>query len=138
MHIEDHTTSVSRSLIDKFVFNEPSAKPNIPATVGTHLVKSGMKLCAEAQTHDHSGVGKLLYLIKWSHPEIANSVRKLTHFMMEAFRNSKKGMERVMQHVLSFPKHGIVMQPEGHWDGSKDFQFEIDGISDSGDAAEPE
>ena len=58
--------------------------------------------------------------------------------MMEAFRNSKKGMERVMQHVLSFPKHGIVMQPEGHWDGSKDFQFEIDGISDSGDAAEPE
>ena len=120
------------------MFNEPSVKPDIPATAGTHLVKSGMKLCAEAQTRYHSGVGKLLYLIKWSHPEIVNSVCKLTCFMTEAFQNSKKGMERVMQHVLSFPKHGVVMQPEGHWDGSKDFQFEIDGISDSGNATELE
>ena len=29
-------------------------------------------------------------------------------------------------------------QPEGHWDGSKDFQLEIDGILDSGDATELE
>ena len=53
-----------RSLIDKFVFNEPSAKPEIPATAGTHLVKSGIKLGADAQTHYCSGVGKLLYLVK--------------------------------------------------------------------------
>ena len=93
------------------LFNEPSAKPDIPATAGTHLVKSGIKLGAEAQTRYHSGVGKLLYLMKWLHPEIANSMHKLTHFMMEAFHNSEKGMERVMQHVLSFPNHGVVMQP---------------------------
>ena len=43
-----------------------------------------------------------------------------------------------MQHVLSFPKCGVDMQPEGHWDGSKDFQFEMDDISDSGDATELE
>ena len=52
-----------RSLIDEFVFNEPSVKPNILATAATHLVKSGIKLGAKAQTHYHSGVGKLLHLI---------------------------------------------------------------------------
>ena len=47
-------------------------------------------------------------------------------------------MERVIQHVLSFPNCGVVVQPEGHWDGSKNFKFKIDGILDSGDATEPE
>ena len=57
---------------------------------------------------------------------------------MEAFPNSEKGMERVMQHVLSFPNRGVVVQPEGHWDWSKNFKFKIDGILDSGDATERE
>ena len=43
-----------------------------------------------------------------------------------------------MQHVLKYPECWMVMQPDGHWDGSKDFKFEIDGILDSGDATEPE
>ena len=127
-----------KSLIDEFVFNEPSAKPDIPATAGTHLVKSGIKLGAEVQTHYCGGVGKLLHLVKWLHPEIANSMHELTRFITETFHNSEKGIERVMQHVLSLPNHGMVMQPEGHWDGLKNFQFEINGILDLGDATEPE
>ena len=43
-----------------------------------------------------------------------------------------------MQYVLKYPECGMVMQPDDHWDGSKDFKFEIDGISDSGDGTEPE
>ena len=49
-----------------------------------------------------------------------------------------KGLEQVMQHVLQYPKHSMVMQPDGHWDGSQRFEFEIDGISNSGDVTEPE
>ena len=86
------------SLIDEFVFNEPSVKPDILATAGTHLVKSGIKLGAEAQTRYHSGVGKLLYLIKWLHTETVNSMCELTHFMMEAFQNSD--MLRWKRHKL--------------------------------------
>ena len=43
-----------------------------------------------------------------------------------------------MQHVLKYPEHGMVMQQDGHWDGSKDFEFEINGISGSGDMTEPD
>ena len=96
------------------MFDEPSAKPDILATAGTHLVKSGIKLCTKGQTCYRSGVGKLLYFRKRSCPEIANNMHELTHFMLKAFPNSEKGMERAMQHVLSFPNNGVVMQPEGH------------------------
>ena len=32
---------------------------------------------------------------------------------------------------------GLAMQPDGHWDGGKEYKFEIDGISDSGNVTEP-
>ena len=34
-----------------------------------------------------------------------------------------------MQHVLSTPECGMVMQLDGHWDGNKENEFVIDGIS---------
>ena len=43
-----------------------------------------------------------------------------------------------MQHVLNTPDHGVIMQPDTDWDGNKTFSFIVDGISDSGDATEPE
>ena len=49
-----------------------------------------------------------------------------------------KGLEQVMEHVLKSLKHGMVRQMDDHWDGSKNFEFEISGISDFGDATEPE
>ena len=58
--------------------------------------------------------------------------------MTQAYPGSMKSLERVMQHVLKYPKHGMVMQRDGDWDRPKDFEFEINGISDSGDATEPE
>ena len=39
---------------------------------------SGQPLSPEQQTKYCSGVGKLLYLTKWSQPDIANSVCELT------------------------------------------------------------
>ena len=48
------------------------------------------------------------------------------------------GLEHVMQHGLKYLEHGMVFQPDGHWDGSKDFKSEIDLLSDSGDVTEPE
>ena len=49
-----------------------------------------------------------------------------------------KGMECVMQHMLTYPDHGMVIQPDGEWDGSREFEFKIDGILDSEDVTEPE
>ena len=52
----------------------------------------------------HSGVGKLLYLVKWSQQEIVNSIWDLACFMTKAYPNHMKGMEHVMQHVLCMPE----------------------------------
>ena len=43
-----------------------------------------------------------------------------------------------MQHVLSTPNRGVIMQPDMNWDGKEAFLFTVDGMSDSGDATEPE
>ena len=122
-----------KSLIDEFTFDEPNAKLEVPATGGTHLMSKGPSLCMETQMRYCSGVGKLLYLVKWSHPEIVNSMCELTQFMIKVFPASVKGMKHIMQHVLTYPECGMVMQLDGEWDGSKEFEFEIDRISDSGD-----
>ena len=127
-----------QSLKDKFKFKEVTAKLEVPAVAGTHLHPSGPKLGGAEQTKYHSGVGKLLYLVKWSCPEIANSVHELTRFMTQSYPVCMTGLEHVMQHVLKYLEHGMVMQPDSHWDGSKDFKFEIDRVSDSGDVTEPE
>ena len=55
-----------QSLNDEFNFAEPNSKPETPATAGTHLMNSGPKLCGAVQIRYCSGMGKLLYLAKWS------------------------------------------------------------------------
>ena len=42
-----------------------------------------------------------------------------------------------MQHMLSTLEQGLVMQLGGCWDGNKNFEFKINGISDFGDVTEP-
>ena len=125
-------------MTDEFTFNEPNAKPEVPATGGTDLMSKGPNLCVKAQMRYHSGVGELLYSVTWSHPEIVISMHELTRFMTKVFPASVRGMEHVMQHVLTYPECSMVMEPHGEWDGSKEIEFEIDGISDSGDTTEPE
>ena len=39
-----------QSLKDEFNFSEPNARLETPATAGTHLMASGLKLCVMAQT----------------------------------------------------------------------------------------
>ena len=82
-----------QSLQDEFVFENPNNCPETPAPAGMHLMASGQPLSPEQQTKYCSGVGKLLYLTKWSQPEIANSVHELTRFMTHAYPANYKAME---------------------------------------------
>ena len=58
--------------------------------------------------------------------------------MTQPYPENYKAMERVMQHVLSTPDRGIIMQPDTNWDRNDGFLFRVDGMLDSGDATEPE
>ena len=49
-----------------------------------------------------------------------------------------KAMHRVMNHCLGTPNKGFTLQPNGAWNGSKDFKFIVEGLSDSDCAKDPE
>ena len=98
-----------QSLKDEFKFKEVTAKPEVPAVAGTHLLPNGPKLCGAEQMKYRSGVGKLLYLVKWSCPEIANSAHEPTRFMTQSYPVCMTGLEHVMQHVLKYLECGMVM-----------------------------
>ena len=83
------------------------------------------------QRRYRSGVGKLLYLMKWSRPDILNSVRDLSRFLSGARPAHLKAMYRVMEYCLCTAEKGLYLNPTRQWDGSKDFRFKLRGISDA-------
>ena len=123
---------VLQSLKDEFELSE-GQNPLTPAEPGSVLTKEGEAelLKHKDQTKYRSGVGKLLHMMKWSRPEIANSIGELSTFMSAVTLAHMKAMTRVMKYVVSTPERGLVLKPNAKWDGSPEFEFEILGQSDS-------
>ena len=59
-----------------------------------------MKICASKRSKYRSGVGMLLYLIKYSRPDIANSVRELSKVNDKATESYWKSLIRIMKYVV--------------------------------------
>jgi hypothetical protein len=114
--------------------------PNTPAVPGTILIKGEPEnhLREEEMSTYRSGVGKLLHLMKWSRPEILNSVRELSKFMSGAIEGHKQAMYRVMKYCVNTANRGLLLKPNKIWDGNPDFEFVITGLADSEYAKDPE
>ena len=84
------------------------------------------------------GVGKLIHLAKYSRPEICNTVRELSRFESAPCVAHLKAMKRCLKYCAGKPKKGIKIQPNARWDGTKNFEFEITGYSDSTFASCPD
>ena len=122
-----------QSLKDEFDINLKNVA-NTPAPEGQVLRKAPDidSLNGEAMTNYRKGVGKLIHLMKWSRPEIFNSARDLTRFMSGgASLAHVKAMKTVMNYVINTPNRGLLLKPDKKWDGTKNFEFEILGRSDS-------
>jgi hypothetical protein len=75
-----------------------------------------------------SGVGMLLYLVKYSRPDIANSVREFSKVMDGATVHHYKGLLRVIKFIVSTKNKCLVM------DGKKllnNFEWNIQAFLDS-------
>jgi Reverse transcriptase (RNA-dependent DNA polymerase) len=110
-----------------------------PAVPGTVLQPTENKLSPEDLFTYRSGTGKLLHLMKWSRPEIANSVRELSCYMTGAGMSHMKAMYRVFNYCLNTSTRGKVFKPRRTC-LSKDieeFEFEIYGYSDSDYVKDP-
>ena len=121
-----------KSYVDEFDLPDANT-PTTPAVPGQVLTgcKEEEGLSAEMQTKYRSGVGKLLHMMRWSRPEILNPVRDLSRHMQKASMAHYQAMLRVMHYCVSTPKRGLVLNPYGEWDGSPDYEFVVNGLSDA-------
>jgi hypothetical protein len=97
------------------------------------------KLSSEDLFTYHSGTGKLLHLMKWSFPEIANSVQELSCWVAGADMLHMKVMYHVFNYCLNTSEHGKVFKPcrTCKHEDIANFKFEIYGYSDSDYAKDP-
>jgi Reverse transcriptase (RNA-dependent DNA polymerase) len=99
------------------------------------------KISEDAQKVYRSGVGSLLYLVKYSRPDISNAVRELDKGMSGATPAAFKELQRVLKFVLQTRNYGLYIEPKGvpmtkwelviytdsDWAGDKDNRHSVTG-----------
>jgi hypothetical protein len=76
-----------------------------------------VSVSAADQTKFRMGVGKLLYLVKHTRPDIANAVRELSKMLDCTTPNALKELRRVIKYVLDTESYGLKIYPERPKDG---------------------
>jgi Reverse transcriptase (RNA-dependent DNA polymerase)/Zinc knuckle len=125
-----------QSLIDEFGAGDKQV--STPATAGQTLQAGAPEdeINVKEKRKYQAGVGKLLYLARWSRPEIGNAVRELSKFASRPMIGHVDAMHRVMNYCVVDKELGWTLKPEGKWSGSisgpeDDNIVEISGVSDS-------
>jgi hypothetical protein len=119
-------------------FELPNGTYKTPAEPGTVLEKGETTLSEDEHQKYRRGVGKLIHLSKYSKPSILNTVRELSRFGGNPTMAHKKAMLRCMKYCVETANQGLILKPNQQWDGSREFEFEITGYSDSDYAKDPE
>jgi hypothetical protein len=120
-------------------------KYRTPGTPGVQITKpldpKAIVSLKEQQMY-RSGVGMLLYLVKYSRPDIANAVRELSKGMKEATPSALKELKRVLKFVIDTKDYGLKMEPkyesdqaewelmlytDSDWAGDKDSRKSVTG-----------
>jgi hypothetical protein len=121
---------IIRSFQDEFEINNMSVFSTPVAPREASIEENNSKYIAEIDIR--SWVGKLLYLEKWSRPDIQNVTREFSKFMNIAIPAHEKSTERVMTYCVKNKEVGLEMKPVGEWNGiDKSYKFKIRGMSDS-------
>jgi Reverse transcriptase (RNA-dependent DNA polymerase) len=117
--------------------------PGTPGFTVVRPVTPEEQISPEDQKVYRSAVGSLLYLIKYSRPDIANTVRELSKCMDKATPAAFKEMKRVMRFVAGTKEYGLKLEPhspnattfswnmvvytDSDWAGDKDTRRSVSG-----------
>jgi len=63
--------------------------------------------------------------------EIINAVRDLSRMMKALNPAHMFALTQAMQYLVATPDQGLLLKPKGIWDGSPEYEFIIDGLSDA-------
>jgi hypothetical protein len=122
---DDYVKFTQPILLQSFVdeFNIESGRSTYtPAETGKVLVKGHIRteLKSDEQTRYRCDVGKLLHMMRWSRPEIYNSVRELSRFMTTGTTTSHvKATKRVMEYCVATESRGTMLKPDRKWNGDQ-------------------
>jgi Reverse transcriptase (RNA-dependent DNA polymerase) len=119
----------------------PCKTPGTPNYNITQPKPSDELISDQDQAIYRSGVGSLLYLVKYSRPDIANAVRELAKCMGKASPAAYKELKRVLKYVLSTKNYGLYIEPkvskvnkwemivytDSDWAGDKDNRHSVTG-----------
>ena len=90
-------------------------KYKTPGTPGLGIFKPISEesvIAPKDQTIYRSGVGMLLYLVKYSRPDIANAVQELAKGMQEPTPGAFKELKRVLKFVVDTKYKGLKLEPK--------------------------
>jgi hypothetical protein len=62
---------------------------------------------------------------------VKNAVCELSRGMTQATEEAYTAMQQVMPYCVATPNRGLFLAPEGQWNGHKDEQLVIKGMSDT-------
>lgn len=106
--------------------------PQTPAKPGQVLIKgNGALLLGAAATRYRSLTATMMFMMQWSRPDIYNAVRSLARHMHAPTEEHNAALHYCMKYVVSTPERGLVLRPEGTWNGDKKYEFVVHGRSDS-------
>jgi hypothetical protein len=127
------------SFEDEFDLPVENDKRNIPAEAGQVMTRAedGEKVTLEVQSTYRSGVGKLLHMMRWSRPDVLNSIRELSKHMTAATLTHLKAMYRAMTYCMHTKNRGLTLKPNRTWDRSPNHDFVIKGQADASYASCP-
>ena len=109
-----------------------------PGTPNTHMIRNetGSTTLSKADASLYrSGVGMLLYLVKYSRPDIANPVRELSKVLDCSTKTAFKELLRMIKYVLDTEDLGLKISPNIQ-EASK--PWELVCYSDSDFAGDPD
>jgi hypothetical protein len=121
-----------QSFVDEFGIKS-NCNERLPAKPGQVLasVDTGKLLNKEMAANYRKGVGKLIYLSRWTRPDILNAVRELSRHCKSPSEIHYEAMIKCMSYCVATGNKGLKLHPKQKWDGSKDFWFTVMGYSDS-------
>src|SRR5210317_1055697 len=106
-----------------------------PGTPGKSIIRGiGKRVEKEEQSLYRTGVGMLLYLIKYSRPDISNPIRELSKVVDGATEAAFKELKRNVNFILKTKKLGLKLKPRFDERGL----FWIEAYSDSDYATDTE
>jgi hypothetical protein len=105
--------------------------PTVPGTVLKKPAEDRKVLSSKDQMILRSEIGKLMYHMQYSRPDIAQAVRDLASHMTCGDETHMQAMMRCMQYLKCTEDARLLLKTTRKWDGTNQFQFKIKGRSDS-------